>query len=82
MLPDLLARVVPIAPPKKIILKRKTPPTNVNMKDHVDTTPHPEAINLKDLVVDAPVSTTNLGEQIPKPKVKKIRAPSYEQTAP
>ena len=82
VLPDLRARAAPIAPPKKIILKRKTPHTTVTMKDFVNITPHPEAINLEDLVVDALVSTAKLGEQIAKPKVKQIKAPSAESSAP
>ena len=52
------------------------------MKQHVNTTPHPDAINLKDLVVDAPVSTAKPTEQIPKPKVNKIEAPTTEQNSP
>ena len=81
-LPDLRARRVPIAPPKKIIMKRKPPRTTFTMVDHVDTTPHPGAINMQDLVVDAPVSTAKPGKKIPKSKVKKIKAPSAEQSAP
>nr|XP_040253658.1 uncharacterized protein LOC120970920 [Aegilops tauschii subsp. strangulata] len=81
VLPDLRVRKVPIAPPKKIAA-RKTPPTTVTMKDFVDTTPHPKAINLKDLVVDAPVRTAKPGEPIPNPKMKKIKAPTIEQSAP
>ena len=75
---DLRASAVPIAPPKKICLKRKTPRTIVTMVDHVDTSPDPEVINIQDLVVDAPISTTKPGEQIPKTKVKKITTPSAE----
>ena len=70
ILPDFRARAVPIAPPKKITLKRKTPRTTVTMVDHVDTTPHPKAIDTQDLVVDAPVSIAQPGEKIPKTKVK------------
>jgi hypothetical protein len=81
VLPDLRAPTVPKAPPKKKIILRKTPPTTVTMKPDVNTMPHPDAINLQDLVVDAPVRTAKLGEQIPKPTVKKIEAPSTEHTA-
>ena len=42
-----------IAPLKKNPLKRKTPPTTVTMADKVNTTPHTDAIDLQDLVVDA-----------------------------
>ena len=52
------------------------------MKDSVKPTPHPEEINLKDLVVDAPIGSAKPGETIPKPKMKKIKAPTTEQTAP
>ena len=79
-LPDLRACTVPIAPPKKIIMKRKTPRTTTTMVDQVNTHPHPEAINTQDLVVDAPVSTAKPDQQIPKPKLKKIKAPSAEQS--
>ena len=65
VLPDLRVAIVPKEPPKKISL-RKTPPTIVTMVDRVNTTPHPKAINMKDLVIDAPVSTANPGEPIPK----------------
>ena len=82
VLPDLRVRTSPIAPPKKIIKERKTPCTTVTMVDHVDTSPHPEVINIQDLVVDAPISTTKPGEQIPKTKVKKITTPSAEQSSP
>jgi hypothetical protein len=51
------------------------------MVDHVDATQHPEAIDLQDLVVEAPVSSAKPGEQIPKPKVKKIKTPTTEHTA-
>ena len=80
-LPNLRESTAPIAPPKKIIMKRKTPRTTTTMVDHVNTHPHPEAINMQDLVVDAPVSTAKPDQQIPKPKVKKIKAPSAEQSA-
>ena len=52
------------------------------MKQHVDPIPHPDAMNLKDLVVDAPVSTAKPDERIPKPDVKKIKAPTTEHNAP
>ena len=39
ILPDLQSRVIPIAPPKKNPLKRKTHPTTVTMVDQVNTTP-------------------------------------------
>jgi hypothetical protein len=52
------------------------------MVDHVNTTPHPEAINMQDLVVDAPVSIAKPGEQIPRPKVKKITALYAKQSTP
>nr|XP_020158077.1 triadin-like [Aegilops tauschii subsp. strangulata] len=81
VLRDLRVRMVPIAPPKKISA-RKTPTTTVMMKEHVNTTPHPDAINLKDLVVDAPMSTAKPGEQIPKPDLKKIKAPTTDRNAP
>jgi hypothetical protein len=73
--------MVPEAPPKKITA-RKTPATTVTMKQHVNTTPHPDAINLQDLVVDTPVSTAKPGESIPKPDLKKIKAPTTEKNAP
>ena len=47
----------------------------------MNTTPHPDAINLKDLVVDAPVNAAKPGENIPKPEMKKIKAPT-EKNAP
>lgn len=81
ILPDLRAPVVPQAPSKKITA-RKTPATTVMMKQHVNTTPHPNAIDLKDLIVDAPVSTAKPGEAIPKPALKKIKAPTTEKDAP
>ena len=52
------------------------------MKQHVDTIPHPDAINLKDLVVDTPVSTAYPGEWSPKPELNKIKAPTTEHNAP
>ena len=64
VLPDLRVPMVPEAPPKKITT-RKTPPTTITMKQHVDTTPHPDAINLKDLAVDAPVSTSKPANEFP-----------------
>ena len=48
----------------------------------MDTTPHLDAINLKDLVVDTPVSSARPGERIPKPNVKKLKASTDEQSAP
>ena len=51
------------------------------MKQHVNTTPHPDAINLKDLVVDAPLNAAKPGKNIPKPEVKKIKTPT-EHDAP
>ena len=75
VLPDLRVNLVPEAPPKKIPA-RKTPATTVTLKQHVNTTPHPDAINLKDLVVDTPVSFAKPGERIPKPDLKKIKAPT------
>jgi hypothetical protein len=81
VLPDLRVHMVPEAPPKKITA-RKTPATTITMKQHVNTTPHPDAINLKDLVVDTPVSTAKPGESIPKPDLKKIKAPTTEKNAP
>ena len=59
---------------------RKRPATTVTMKQHVNTTPHPDAIDLKDLVVDAPVKTAKPGENIPIPAVRKIKT-STEQDA-
>jgi hypothetical protein len=81
VLPDLWVPMVPEAPPKKITA-RKTPATTVTMKQHVNTTPHPDAINLKDLVVDTPVSTAKPGERIPKPDLKKIKVPTTKHNAP
>ena len=81
ILSDLRASVVPIAPPKKNPLKRKTSPATVTMVDQVKTTPHPDAIDLHDLVVDAPVGIAKPGEKILKQKVKKITAPSAKQIA-
>ena len=52
------------------------------MVDNVNTSPRPDAINLHDLVVDAPVGTAKPREKLPKQKVKKIIAPSTEQNAP
>ena len=52
------------------------------MVDKVNTTPHPNAIDLQDLVVDAPVGTAKPGEKLPKPMAKQIKAPSAEQNAP
>nr|XP_020169010.1 uncharacterized protein LOC109754516 [Aegilops tauschii subsp. strangulata] len=82
VLPDLRASVVPAAHPKENTLKRKTPPTTVTMVDKVNTTPHPDAIDLHNLVVDAPVGATKPGEKLLKKKVKQIKAPSAEQNAP
>ena len=63
-------------PPAKLKIKlRKTPASVVTMKKHVNITPSPSAINLKDLVMDAPVQTAKPGEAIPKPSVPKISAP-------
>jgi hypothetical protein len=81
VLPDLRASVVPTAPPKKNPLKRKTPATTVIMVDKVNTTPHPDAIDLQDLVVDTPY-TAKRGEKLSKQKAKQIKAPSAEQNAP
>jgi hypothetical protein len=65
ILPDLRASAIPIAPLKKNPLKRKTPPTTVTMVDKVNIAPHPDAIDLHDLVVDAPVGTAKPGEKLP-----------------
>ena len=51
------------------------------MVDKVNTTPLLDAINLHDLVVEAPVGTTKPGEKLPKQKAKQIKAPSAEQNA-
>ena len=51
------------------------------MIDHVDTTSHLEGINLKDLVVHVPVRSAKPGEQILKPRVKKIDAPTTKEHA-
>ena len=82
VLPDLRASVVSVAPPKKNPLKRKTPPTTVTMVDKVNTEPHPDALNLHNLVVEAPVSTTKPGEKVPKDKVKQIKGPDAKQKVP
>ena len=79
VLPDLRASAVPIAPPKKNPLKRKTTPTTVTMVDKVNTDPHPDAINLQDLVVAAPDGTAKPGEKLPTQKVKQIKAPAAKK---
>lgn len=52
------------------------------MQKHVNTIPHPDAIDMKDLVVDAPTQATKSGGHIPKHVLKKITAPIPEQSAP
>ena len=81
VLPDLRVPIALEAPPKKIIA-RKIPATTVTMKHHLNTTSHPDALNFKDLVVDTLVGTAKPGEQIPKPDLKKIKAPTTEHNAP
>jgi hypothetical protein len=51
------------------------------MVKNVNTTPGPNAINLQDLVVDAPMRSAKLGEKMPKPSVPKLNAPTTEQVA-
>ena len=68
VLPDLHADAIPVTPPKKNTLKRKTPPTTVTMVDKVNTKPHPNAINLQDLVIEEPFRTTKPGEKLLKDK--------------
>ena len=63
-------------------MKRKTPGTTVTMVDKVNTEPHPDGINLQDLVVEAPVGTAKPGEKIPKEKEKQVKAPAAKQKAP
>ena len=55
----LRAPVVPQAPLKKIVVKRKIPHTTVTFQEHLNNTPHPDVIDLKDLVVDAQVKSAN-----------------------
>ena len=69
-----------VAPSKKKPA-RKTPATTVTMKQHVDTTPHPDAINLKDLVVDVPVNTAKPGESIPIPTVRKLKSYTEQEAS-
>ena len=52
------------------------------MVDKVNTEPHPDAINLQDLVVEAPISIARLGEKLPKEKVKQIEGPDAKQKVP
>jgi hypothetical protein len=65
VLPDLRAPIPPQDPPKKINFCQ-TPAMTVRMKQHVNTTPGPDAIDLKDLVVEAPMQSAKPGEPIPK----------------
>ena len=51
------------------------------MKQHVDTTPHPDAIDMKDLVMDAPVSSAKPGESIPIPAVRKLKSSAKQEAS-
>ena len=62
VLPDLRASAIQTTPPNKNPLKRKTPATTVTMVDKVNTDPHPDAIDLKDFVVESLVGKTHPGE--------------------
>ena len=52
------------------------------MVHKVNTTPHPDAIDQHDLVVDALVGIAKLGEKLLKQNVKQIKASSVEHNAP
>ena len=81
-MPDLRESVVLVAAPKKIHLKRKTPHTIVTMVDKLNIDPHPDAINLQDVVVQAPVGSAKPGEQLPRQKMKQIKGPAAKQKVP
>nr|XP_020158663.1 DNA ligase 1-like [Aegilops tauschii subsp. strangulata] len=82
IMPDLRESVVLVAAPKKIHLKRKTPHTIVTMVDKLNIDPHPDAINLQDVVVQAPVGSAKPGEQLPRQKMKQIKGPAAKQKVP
>lgn len=66
----------PDPPPQKPKIKiRKTPATVVTMKQIVNTTPSAAAINLQDLIVDAPLAAAKPRDKIRQPQVPKLSTP-------